>query len=120
MIIVVSDDAVRDALEDFAVKKMQSLCIDDDTSNQLVVQDPNFSGAVVLSGEQTDPSKNHKPTVDLDSETTIVWDLLMGGNWSEAAEAEALGDDEYMKTERKLFHEKLDVFLNRMNVVQGN
>lgn len=121
ILVVVSDEAVRDALEDYIVKKMQSLCINgDDESNQLVMQDSKRCGAVVIAGEKTDPAKNHKPAVDLDRETMIVWDLFMEGKWSAAAEAEALGEDEeYMKRERRIFCENLELFLKRMRIVQG-
>lgn len=94
---------------------MQALHLEDDTCNQLVVHD---SGALVVSKY---PSKYRKPAIDFDMETTVAWELLTRDDWNEHAEAEALGQDaENMKCERILFLERLNVFLERMHVVQGN
>ncbi|KAL1557649.1 protein ROS1A-like isoform X2 [Salvia divinorum] len=117
-VLLMQDEAVRDALEDFAVARMQSLRIEDDTCNQLVVHDPNRGGALVVSAY---PRKYRKPVIDFDRETTVVWELLTRDDWNEDVEAEALGPDvENMKRERRLFLERLQVFLERMHVVQGN
>nr|AVP26971.1 DEMETER-like DNA glycosylase [Salvia miltiorrhiza] len=105
VLLIQGDKDVRDAQADFVVKKMQSLCINEERSDALVVAE-----------------KKYKGIVDLDKETMVVWNLLTRDDWNKAAEAEALGADhvEYMKRERKLLRNKLDVFLDRMDVVQGN
>ncbi|XP_042068451.1 protein ROS1A-like isoform X1 [Salvia splendens] len=117
-ILLMQDEAVRDALVDFTVARMQALRIEDDTCNQLVVHDPNRSGALVVSKY---PTKYRKPAIDFDKETTVAWDLLTRDDWNEDAEAEALGQDaDNMKRERKFFLDRLNVFLERMHVVQGD
>ena len=114
----ISDEAVRDALVDFTVARMQALRIEDDTCNQLVVHDPTHSGALVVSKY---PSKYRKLAIDFDKETTVAWELLTRDDWNKDAEAEALGQDaDNMMRERKLFLDRLNVFLERMHVVQGN
>lgn len=118
---VVSDEPFLKAVEDFLTEKMESLSIvDDGRSSQLVVQDPKKCGAIVLSRKKKDRKKGPKPNVVLDEETLKVWDLLMESTWSEAAEAEALGNDEYMKGERRLFRERLERFISLMRAVHGN
>ncbi|XP_057806197.1 protein ROS1A-like [Salvia miltiorrhiza] len=105
VLLIQGDKDVRDALADFIVKKMQSLCINEECCDALVVA-----------------QKKYKGIVDLDQETMVVWNLLTRDDWNASAEAEALGADheEYMKRERELLRNNLEVFRERMHVVQGN
>ncbi|KAH6834504.1 HhH-GPD base excision DNA repair family protein [Perilla frutescens var. hirtella] len=120
-VLSIQDEALTEAMVDYAVQKMASLRIDDKVSKQLVVRDSNKFGAIVSSKKKKiDPSKNHKVMVDLDPETMRIWDLLMGPNWSESTEAEGVDDVEYIKGERKLFRQKVDKFLACMRVYQGD
>lgn len=57
--------------------------------------------------------------MDLDSETNRIWNLLMGKEGSENAEAADDKKEKWWEEERKVFTGRVDSFIARMHLVQG-
>ncbi|XP_061975510.1 transcriptional activator DEMETER isoform X2 [Populus nigra] len=66
--------------------------------------------------------KKHKPRpkVDLDPESDRVWKLLMGKEGSQGLEGTDEGKEQWWGEERKVFHGRVDSFIARMHLVQGD
>ncbi|KAK4440644.1 DNA glycosylase/AP lyase ROS1 [Sesamum alatum] len=114
-------DVFTQALVDFATQRIESLHIDDGC-NQLVVRDRTVHGALVPSKGKFDPSKRRKPLpkVDLDAETMRVWNLLMENNGTDDTEQEDDDKAKYWKEQREIFHGRVDSFIARMHLIQGD
>ncbi|KAF9674957.1 hypothetical protein SADUNF_Sadunf10G0181700 [Salix dunnii] len=61
-----------------------------------------------------------RPKVDLDPESDRVWKLLMGKEASEGLEGTDKGKEQWWGEERKVFHGRVDSFIARMHLVQGD
>ncbi|CAK7325315.1 unnamed protein product [Dovyalis caffra] len=61
-----------------------------------------------------------RPKVDLDPESDRVWKLLMGKEGSEGLEGTDKGKEQWWEEERKVFHGRVDSFIARMHLVQGD
>ncbi|TKY51694.1 Transcriptional activator DEMETER [Spatholobus suberectus] len=66
--------------------------------------------------------KKHKPRpkVDLDPETERTWKLLMGKAGSEGLEGIDKGKEKWWEEERNVFHGRVDSFIARMHLIQGD
>ncbi|KAJ4841798.1 hypothetical protein Tsubulata_044787 [Turnera subulata] len=66
--------------------------------------------------------KKHKPRpkVDLDPETDRIWKLLMGKDVSEGLEGTDEEKEKWWEEERKVFSLRVDSFIARMHLVQGD
>ncbi|XP_051130778.1 transcriptional activator DEMETER-like [Andrographis paniculata] len=75
-------------------------------------------GAIV----EYDPvkKKRPRPRVDLDPETNRLWNLLMGKEGSESAETLDPDKQKWWDEERKVFRGRVDSFIARMHLVQGD
>ncbi|XP_022860434.1 transcriptional activator DEMETER-like isoform X2 [Olea europaea var. sylvestris] len=78
-------------------------------------------GAIVLY-EEFDPIKKRRPRpkVDLDPETNRLWNLLMGKEGSESTETMDQNKEKWWEEERKVFRGRVDSFIARMHLVQGD
>ncbi|XP_042439571.1 protein ROS1A-like isoform X3 [Zingiber officinale] len=74
-----------------------------------------FNGQINLSKK-----RNHRPKVDLDGETFKVWNLLMGKGGNAGAEKQDSEKENWWKEERKVFHGRVESFIARMHLVQGD
>ncbi|PKA53936.1 Transcriptional activator DEMETER [Apostasia shenzhenica] len=116
-----------DPLEDI-IQKLRRLSINEESEvacsqsqNALVpyVQD----GGMMVSYQRTvDLIKRQRPRakVDLDPETNRVWNLLMGKNAAEADEGAKLDKEKWWEEERRIFRGRVDSFIARMHLVQGD
>ncbi|XP_024966417.1 uncharacterized protein LOC112506532 isoform X2 [Cynara cardunculus var. scolymus] len=107
---------VREITE-FVRRKMENLDINGQCK-ELVVRDHNFSGTLV----KTEPPKKRKvlPKVNLDEETLRVWKLLMENDGSEPVEEMDKEKEEWWERQRKVFRGRVDSFIAKMHLIQGN
>ncbi|KAJ6323105.1 hypothetical protein OIU77_012859 [Salix suchowensis] len=92
--------------------------IENKEQNALV---PYKGGGTLVPYDGLEFVKKHKPRpkVDLDPESDRVWKLLMGkGN--EGLEKTDAGKEQWWEEERKVFHGRVDSFIARMHLVQGD
>ncbi|GMI84827.1 DEMETER [Hibiscus trionum] len=85
--------------------------------NALVV----YNGAgTVIPYEGFDLIKKSKvrPRVDLDPETNRVWNLLMGNEGEDIENTDK--KEKWWEEERRVFHGRVDSFIARMHLVQGD
>ncbi|VVB13220.1 unnamed protein product [Arabis nemorensis] len=61
-----------------------------------------------------------RPKVDLDDETTRIWNLLMGKGEKEADEDMDKKKEKWWEEERRVFRGRADSFIARMHLVQGD
>nr|KYP41976.1 Transcriptional activator DEMETER [Cajanus cajan] len=61
-----------------------------------------------------------RPKVDLDQETERTWKLLMGKGGSEGPEGTDLEKEKWWEEERNVFHGRVDSFIARMHLIQGD
>ncbi|KAI3675769.1 hypothetical protein L1987_85362 [Smallanthus sonchifolius] len=99
------------------IGKIASLDINDQCK-ELVVRDQNVSGALV----KVLPPKKRKsiPKVDLDNETLRVWKLLMENDENEPVEDADNDKEEWWETQRSIFRGRVDSFIAKMHLIQGN
>ncbi|KAL6600329.1 hypothetical protein ACP70R_045129 [Stipagrostis hirtigluma subsp. patula] len=64
--------------------------------------------------------KRSRAKVDLDPVTTLMWKLLMGPDMSDGAEAMDKDKEKWLDEERKIFQGRVDSFIARMHLVQGD
>nr|TKW32282.1 hypothetical protein SEVIR_2G158400v2 [Setaria viridis] len=64
--------------------------------------------------------KRSRAKVDLDPVTTLMWKLLMGPDMSDGAEAMDKDKEKWLDEERKIFRGRVDSFIARMHLVQGD
>jgi len=61
-----------------------------------------------------------RPKVDIDDETTRIWNLLMGkGDEKEGDEEKDKKKEKWWEEERRVFRGRADSFIARMHLVQG-
>lgn len=60
-----------------------------------------------------------RPKVDLDDETTRIWNLLMGKGEKEGDEDMDKKKEKWWEEERRVFRGRADSFIARMHLVQG-
>lgn len=98
---------------------MQNLYIGEESreqeQNALVVY--RGDGAVVPYEAK---KKKPRPKVDLDDETTRIWNLLMGKEEKEGDEEMNKKKEKWWEEERNVFRGRADSFIARMHLVQGN
>ncbi|KAI3470567.1 hypothetical protein Pfo_027230 [Paulownia fortunei] len=83
---------------------------------------PYRGDGAVVPYEAFDPIKKRRPRpkVDLDPETNRLWNLLMGKEGSETADTRDHDKQKWWEEERKVFHGRVDSFIARMHLVQGD
>ncbi|XP_062198659.1 protein ROS1A-like isoform X2 [Phragmites australis] len=64
--------------------------------------------------------KRSRAKVNLDPVTTLMWKLLMEPDMSDGAEAMAKDKEKWLDEERKIFRGRVDSFIARMHLVQGD
>ncbi|KAG0492363.1 hypothetical protein HPP92_005761 [Vanilla planifolia] len=79
------------------------------------------SGEMVLYGGNFDQARRRRPRakVDLDQETNRVWKLLMGKEGEVDQEVNA-HKEKWWEEERRVFQGRVDSFIARMHLVQGD
>ncbi|KAL6211493.1 hypothetical protein ACLB2K_016718 [Fragaria x ananassa] len=78
-------------------------------------------GAVVpYVGTEYIKKRKPRPKVELDSETNRIWNLLMGKEGSAGTEGPDKQKQKYWEDERKVFQGRVDSFIARMHLVQGD
>ncbi|XP_022765546.1 transcriptional activator DEMETER-like [Durio zibethinus] len=107
------------------INKFKGLTLDERNSkakaevqNALVVY--KGAGTVVpYEGFEFIKKRKSRPKVDLDPETNRIWNLLMGkeGEDVEGADKEK---EKWWEEERRVFHGRVDSFIARMHLVQGD
>ncbi|KAJ0972697.1 hypothetical protein J5N97_020656 [Dioscorea zingiberensis] len=66
------------------------------------------------------PTRRPRPKVDLDAETDRVWKLLMWKEGKEESDTLNKNKDKWWEDERQVFHGRVDSFIARMHLVQGD
>ncbi|XP_010552933.1 PREDICTED: transcriptional activator DEMETER-like isoform X2 [Tarenaya hassleriana] len=61
-----------------------------------------------------------RPKVDLDEETTRIWDLLMGKGGNEGEQQMDKEKEKWWEEERRVLRGRVDSFIARMHLVQGD
>ncbi|KAJ4720649.1 transcriptional activator DEMETER-like [Melia azedarach] len=96
-------------------------------ANQESVQEQNAivpykqDGTVVpYEGFEFIKKRKPRPKVDLDPETTRIWNLLMGNEGSEGLEQTDKEKEKWWEEERRVFKGRADSFIARMHLVQGD
>uniref|UniRef100_A0A0D3EL44 HhH-GPD domain-containing protein n=1 Tax=Oryza barthii TaxID=65489 RepID=A0A0D3EL44_9ORYZ len=64
--------------------------------------------------------KRSRAKVDLDPVTALMWKLLMGPDMSDCAEGMDKDKEKWLNEERKIFQGRVDSFIARMHLVQGD
>lgn len=64
--------------------------------------------------------RKSRAQVDLDPVTSQVWNLLMGKEMKDGLETVNENDEKMMEAEREVFRGRVDSFIARMHLVQGN
>ncbi|KAK8994526.1 hypothetical protein V6N11_045608 [Hibiscus sabdariffa] len=86
--------------------------------NALVVY--NGAGTVVpYEGFDLIKKSKVRPRVDLDLETNRVWNLLMGKEGEDIEDTDK-AKEKWWEEERRVFHGRVDSFIARMHLVQGD
>ncbi|KAK6136029.1 hypothetical protein DH2020_030239 [Rehmannia glutinosa] len=83
---------------------------------------PYKGDGTIVPYEKFDPVKKRRPRprVDLDPETNRLWNLLMGKEGGENAETMDTDKQKWWEEERKVFRGRVDSFIARMHLVQGD
>ncbi|CAA3007926.1 transcriptional activator DEMETER-like [Olea europaea subsp. europaea] len=83
---------------------------------------PYKQDGAIVPYEEFDPIKKRRPRpkVDLDPETNRLWNLLMGKEGSESTETTDKNKEKWWEEERKVFRGRVDSFIARMHLVQGD
>uniref|UniRef100_A0A0D9Y1A0 HhH-GPD domain-containing protein n=1 Tax=Leersia perrieri TaxID=77586 RepID=A0A0D9Y1A0_9ORYZ len=89
-----------------------------DPHGALVPYNGEFGPIVPFEGK----SKRKRPRakVDLDPVTALMWKLLMGPDMSDGAEGMDKDKEKWLDEERKIFQGRVDSFIARMHLVQGD
>uniref|UniRef100_A0A803NWS7 HhH-GPD domain-containing protein n=1 Tax=Cannabis sativa TaxID=3483 RepID=A0A803NWS7_CANSA len=111
---------------DEVIYKFQNLNLNG-SSNELLRPDQNAlvlykgNGPVVpYGGFEFIKKRKPRPKVDLDPETNRIWNLLMGKEGSEDQEGTDKKKEKWWEEERKVFSGRVDSFIARMHLVQGD
>ncbi|KAJ0267222.1 Demeter [Hirschfeldia incana] len=101
------------------IDRLQKIYLGDESreqeQNALVVY--KGDGAVVPYEAK---KKKPRPKVDLDDETTRIWNLLMGKEEKESDEEMNKKKEKWWEEERNVFRGRADSFIARMHLVQGD
>ncbi|KAL6640298.1 hypothetical protein ACP70R_022147 [Stipagrostis hirtigluma subsp. patula] len=89
-----------------------------ETHGSLVPYKGEFGTIVPFEGNVK--RKRSRAKVDLDPVTTLMWKLLMGPDMSDGAEAMDKDKEKWLDEERKIFQGRVDSFIARMHLVQGD
>lgn len=84
---------------------------------ELMLLENNFSGALVKKAYK---KRKFTPKVDLDNESLRVWTLLMENDGREPVEEMDEQREEWWETQRKIFRGRVDSFIAKMHLIQGN
>ncbi|KAK6144649.1 hypothetical protein DH2020_021469 [Rehmannia glutinosa] len=106
--------------------RMQNLLLDN-KGKKIVAEEhsalvPYREGGAVVPYEAIDPIKKRRPRpkVELDPETNRLWNLLMGKEGSESEDTINNDKQKWWEEERKVFRGRVDSFIARMHLVQGD
>ncbi|XP_009379777.2 DNA glycosylase/AP lyase ROS1 isoform X1 [Musa acuminata AAA Group] len=115
-----------DPLDDI-IEKLRHITLDEiheDTrekaKNAIV---PYDGGGVIVpyKGEfELAKKRRPRPKVDLDAETFRVWNLLMGTGGNDSVVENDSEKEKHWEEERNVFHGRVDSFIARMHLVQGD
>ncbi|EOA19778.1 hypothetical protein CARUB_v10000024mg [Capsella rubella] len=101
------------------IYRMQNLTLGENSrakeQNALVLY--RGDGAVVPYESK---KRKPRPKVDLDDETTRIWNLLMGNGEKEGDEEMDKKKEKWWEEERRVFRGRADSFIARMHLVQGD
>nr|XP_029117945.1 protein ROS1A isoform X2 [Elaeis guineensis] len=81
-----------------------------------------YGGSMIVPFEKpldTSKKQRARAKVELDDETHRVWKLLMGKECSDEAEGLYEDKEKWWEDERQIFHGRVDLFIGRMRLVQG-
>lgn len=106
---------------DEVIHKFQSLNLNGSSNGQ---QKPDQNALVLYKGNGAVvpyeiKKRKPRPKVDLDPETNRIWNLLMGKEGSENLEGTDKEKEKWWEDERKVFRGRVDSFIARMHLVQG-
>ncbi|KAL8518151.1 hypothetical protein ACS0TY_009484 [Phlomoides rotata] len=112
---------------DDIINRMKHLRISTNNGKEVIEEEQNAlvpyrgDGAVVPF-EVFDPiqKRRPRPKVDLDPETNRLWNVLMGNEASENAKTVNDDKQKFWEEERKVFRGRVDSFIARMHLVQGD
>ncbi|XP_020572779.1 protein ROS1-like isoform X2 [Phalaenopsis equestris] len=112
---------------DDIVRKLRRLSIKSDevSSSQLqnsIVPYVDHGGIMTTYERNFHLIKRQRPRakVDLDAESNRVWKLLMGKDCSEGVERSDVDKEKWWDEERRIFRGRVDSFIARMHLVQGD
>ncbi|KAH7685626.1 Uracil-DNA glycosylase protein [Dioscorea alata] len=110
-----------DPVEDI-VQKFKYLDINREFKEQEALTLCAGGGIIVpISGPfELAPTQRPRPKVDLDSESERVWNLLMGKEGKDEPDILNKNKDKWWADERRVFHGRVDSFIARMHLVQGD
>ncbi|CAH8379797.1 unnamed protein product [Eruca vesicaria subsp. sativa] len=101
------------------IYRLQNLLLGEESreqeQNALVV----YSGDGAVVPYET-KKKKERPKVDLDDETSRIWNLLMGKGEKEGHEEMNKKKEKWWEEERNVFRGRADSFIARMHLVQGD
>lgn len=109
---------------DVITQQLERLFISNSKKNAAQVEQkalvPYKGSGTIIPYEGFDPIKRRKarPRVDLDPETNRLWNVLMGKE--ESAETMDKDNEKWWEDERKVVRGRVDSFVARMRLVQGN
>ncbi|CAA7033918.1 unnamed protein product [Microthlaspi erraticum] len=102
----------QDSIEEL-IYRLHNLILGEQEQNALVLY--REDGAIVPYEEK---KQKPRPKVDLDDETTRIWNLLMGkGKDDEDTDKKK---EKWWEEERRIFRGRADSFIARMHLVQGD
>ncbi|KAL7147119.1 hypothetical protein ABFS83_06G087000 [Erythranthe nasuta] len=115
---VFSINDITDLMQDLSINNNGKKIVRKE-QNALV---PYRGSGTVVPYVEFDVVKRRKPRprVDLDPETNRLWNLLMGKEGDETAETMDNNKEKWWEEERKMFRGRVDSFIARMHLVQGD
>ncbi|EYU19798.1 hypothetical protein MIMGU_mgv1a000238mg [Erythranthe guttata] len=115
---VFSINDITDLMQDLSINNNGKKIVRKE-QNALV---PYRGSGTVVPYVEFDVVKRRKPRprVDLDPETNRLWNLLMGKEGDETAETVDNNKEKWWEEERKMFRGRVDSFIARMHLVQGD
>lgn len=109
---------------DIITQQLERLIISDRKKNAAKVEQkalvPYKGSGTIIPYDGSDPIKRRKarPRVDLDPETNRLWNVLMGKEGG--TETMDKDNEKWWEDERKVVRGRVDSFVARMRLVQGN
>ncbi|CAH9122137.1 unnamed protein product [Cuscuta epithymum] len=109
---------------DILTIRLERIVISDngEVPNEQTALVPYKGDGTMIPFEGYDLTKRRKPRpkVDLDPETSKLWDLLMGKEGSEGTQTMDRDKEKWWDGEREVFRGRADSFIARMHLVQGD